>query len=79
MKPSNNFQQDRPESGGADRNGERENSGLLDRAKQEFAEAQSERLGPGGVGEPSEKPHKAKKPDADAGVSPKKTKPSKGR
>jgi len=40
-KPSNIFQMDRPESGGADRKEEREASGLLDRAKQEFAEAES--------------------------------------
>jgi hypothetical protein len=32
-KPSNYSQSDRPESGGADHNSERENSGLLDRAK----------------------------------------------
>ena len=36
-KPSNNFQSDRPESGGADRKGERENSGLLDRDKEKYA------------------------------------------
>src|SRR5438132_359638 len=36
-KPSNNFQSDRPESGGADHDGERENSGLLEREKQKFA------------------------------------------
>ena len=36
-KPSTNFQRDRPESGGADRDGERENSGLLERDKQKFA------------------------------------------
>jgi hypothetical protein len=40
-KPSNNFQMDRPESGGADRKEEREASGLLDQEKQEFAEAQT--------------------------------------
>lgn len=40
-KPSNIFQMDRPESGGADHNAERENSGLLDRAKREFAEKQT--------------------------------------
>jgi hypothetical protein len=39
-KPSNNFQMDRPESGGADRKEEREASGLLDREKAEFAEAE---------------------------------------
>ena len=42
-KPSNNFQQDRPESGGADRDDEREASGLLDKAKQEFAESQAKK------------------------------------
>lgn len=36
-KPSTNFQSDRPESGGADHNSERENSGLLEREKQKFA------------------------------------------
>ena len=36
-KPSNNFQSDRPESGGADRNGERENNGLLEREKEKLA------------------------------------------
>jgi hypothetical protein len=42
-KPSNIFQQDRPESGGADHDDERETSGLLDRAKQEFAESQAKK------------------------------------
>lgn len=36
-KPSTNFQSDRPESGGADRNGEREKSGLREREKQKFS------------------------------------------
>ena len=36
-KPSTNFQSDRPESGGADRDSERENSGLLELEKQKFA------------------------------------------
>ena len=36
-KPSNNYQSDRPESGGANRDGERENNGLLDRDKEKFA------------------------------------------
>jgi hypothetical protein len=40
-KPSNNFQSDRPESGGADRSEERENSGLLEREKQKFAAEQA--------------------------------------
>jgi hypothetical protein len=39
-KPSNNFQSDRPESGGADRDQEREKSGLLEREKREFARSQ---------------------------------------
>lgn len=42
-KPSNNMQSDRPESGGADRNNERENSGLLDKAKERFAVEESEK------------------------------------
>lgn len=42
-KPSNNFQSDRPESGGADRRDEHENSGLLDREKQKFAAEQAEK------------------------------------
>lgn len=42
-KPSNNFQSDRPESGGADRDMERENSGLLDREKEKFAEEEVEK------------------------------------
>ena len=37
-KPSNIFQMDRPESGGSDRDRERENNGLLDRARQDYAE-----------------------------------------
>ena len=37
-KPSNIFQMDRPESGGADRDDEREKSGLLDRTKEKFAQ-----------------------------------------
>ncbi len=39
-KPSNAFQMNRPESGGADRDEEREKSGLLEREKQEFAASQ---------------------------------------
>lgn len=42
-KPSNNFQSDRPESGGADRRDERENSGLLGREKEKFAAEQAEK------------------------------------
>lgn len=42
-KPSNNFQSDRPESGGADRRDERENSGLLARDKQKFAAEEAEK------------------------------------
>ena len=36
-KPSNNFQSNRPESGGADHHSQRENSGLLGKNKQKFA------------------------------------------
>ena len=36
-KPSSNYQSDRPESGGADRDGEREKSGLLDKDKEKYA------------------------------------------
>ena len=39
-KPSNAFQMNRPESGGADRDELREKSGLLEREKQEFAASQ---------------------------------------
>jgi type IV secretory pathway VirD2 relaxase len=42
-KASNNFQSDRPESGGADRDELREKSGLLDREKQKFATEQARR------------------------------------
>ncbi len=42
-KPSNNMQSDRPESGGADRDMERESSGLLERDKEKFAEEQVEK------------------------------------
>jgi hypothetical protein len=42
-KPSNNFQSDRPESGGADKDGIRENNGLLDRDKEKYAVDQSKR------------------------------------
>jgi hypothetical protein len=36
-KPSSNYQSDRPESGGADKDGIRENNGLLDRDKEKYA------------------------------------------
>ena len=36
-KPSNHLQSNRPESGGADKDMQREKSGLLDRAKEQFA------------------------------------------
>lgn len=42
-KPSNNFQSDRPESGGADKDMEREKSGLLERDKEKFAVEQQAR------------------------------------
>jgi hypothetical protein len=43
MKPSNNYQSDRPESGGADKDGIRENNGLLDRDKEKYAVDQAKR------------------------------------
>jgi len=42
-KPSNNFQSDRPESGGADKDMLREKSGLPDRDKERYAEEQAKR------------------------------------
>ena len=42
-KASNNFQSDRPESGGADRDMLREKSGLQERDKEKFATEQAER------------------------------------
>ena len=42
-KPSNNFQSDRPESGGADKDMSREKSGLPDRDKERFAQEQAQR------------------------------------
>jgi hypothetical protein len=45
-KPSNNFQSDRPESGGADKDMQREQSGLMERDKERFAvEEQAKRAG----------------------------------
>ena len=42
-KSSNNFQSDRPESGGADKDNQRAESGLPDRDKERFAVEQAER------------------------------------
>ena len=42
-KASNHNTSNRPESGGADKDGARENSGLLDRAKNEFATKEQEK------------------------------------
>ena len=42
-KASNNFQSNRPESGGADKDMQREKSGLLDRDKEQFAAEEAER------------------------------------
>ena len=42
-KASNNFQSDRPESGGADKDMQREKSGLLDRDKEPFAVEEHEK------------------------------------
>ncbi len=44
-KASNNMQSDRPESGGADKDMQREKSGLLARDKAEFAEEELEKRG----------------------------------
>jgi hypothetical protein len=43
-KPSNNLPSDRPESGGADKDMEREKSGLLEREKEKFAIDQHEKF-----------------------------------
>ena len=56
-KPSFVYQSDRPESGGADRDGIRENNGLLEREKQKFAtekaqEREEERERGGSHGDP---------------------------
>lgn len=42
-KPSNYMQSDRPESGGANHDMQREKSGLLDHEKENFAEEQVEK------------------------------------
>ena len=42
-KASNNYQSNRPESGGADKDMQREKSGLLDRDKERFAAEETER------------------------------------
>lgn len=42
-KPSNNFQSNRPESGGADKNMQHEKSGLLERDKERFAVEEHEK------------------------------------
>jgi hypothetical protein len=42
-KASNNLQSDRPESGGADKDMQREKSGLLDRDKERFAVEEHEK------------------------------------
>jgi hypothetical protein len=49
QKASNFSQMDRPESGGADRDNQRENSGLLNTAKGQVSRSQKEkhRAGPG--------------------------------
>jgi hypothetical protein len=43
MKPSNNYQSDRPESGGADKDDMREENGLLERDKQKYASDMAKR------------------------------------
>lgn len=42
-KPSNLIPSNRPESGGADRDSAKENSGLLERSKQEYAAAEEKK------------------------------------
>jgi hypothetical protein len=42
-KASNNMQSDRPESGGADKDMQREKSGMLELDKEKFAEEQVEK------------------------------------
>jgi hypothetical protein len=42
-KPSNSMQSNRPESGGADRDQEREKSGTLERDKNKFAAEQKQK------------------------------------
>jgi hypothetical protein len=42
-KASNNFQSDRPESGGADKDMQHEKSGLLEREKEKFAVEEHEK------------------------------------
>ena len=43
-KAPNFIPSNRPESGGTDKDGKRENSGLLEREKNEFAAAEQEKL-----------------------------------
>jgi hypothetical protein len=42
-KPSNQIPSDRPESGGSDKDAAKENSGLLERSKQEYAAAEQQK------------------------------------
>ncbi|MDB4899284.1 MAG: hypothetical protein JWN53_1092 [Gemmatimonadetes bacterium] len=42
-KPDINLKTDRPESGGADKDMQRESSGLLDRDKEKFAQEEAEK------------------------------------
>jgi hypothetical protein len=44
-KPQNQIPSDRPESGGSDKDGLKEKSGLLERSKQEYAASQQKRQG----------------------------------
>lgn len=58
IKPSNNFQSDRPESGGADKDMAREKSGMLERDKEKFAveqaaEREKDKMGDGRPGTPA--------------------------
>jgi hypothetical protein len=52
-KSSHFMQSDRPESGGADKDGIREKTGLHERDKNEFAAAQQEKMKPAGQKNPA--------------------------
>ncbi len=53
-KSSHYMQSDRPESGGADKGGIREKTGLHEREKNEFAAAQQAKMKPAGEKNPAE-------------------------
>ena len=65
QKPSNYKQMDRPESGGADHNSERENSGLLNKAKASVARSEKAKHAEG-----PHQPHPTDATDDGHGVNP---------